>query len=426
MLPTRGPAQHAPLDSPKRVAVAVTGVGVVSPIGIGREQFWAALCAGVSGVRPFDAGTGCLPHVAAQVGRFASRQGSHLRRADPLSRTVVTAATQALADAGLDAAALAPARLAIVVGSAFGNVRQSVQYLERLFTKEPGLASPLLFPNLVLNAPASYTAMEVGSVGANLTVQQGEISGEQAVALGCDLIRAGRADVVLAGGGDEIAEIVVSAYRDYRALSGQRGGAEWCSPYDANRNGVVLGEGAAMLVLESAEHVRQRGAAALARIVDHVSFGMPAEPYDWPAHAGAAPARLQRFLAACVGREMESASLGIDLICGGANSSRRLDACELDVLGRLFGEAAAGVTLTSIKGAIGEFGTAGALTAVAASLALRNGVVPPLCHLRDPAPGALFRFAGRTGTTQALRRALMFGIARGGATSAIVLERAPQ
>ena len=403
-------------------AVAITGMGAVSPLGAGRDRFWHALCAGESGIAPL-AGTNGVPRLAARIVDFSPRdviRTAHLRRMDALSRSIVAASRLALADARLDDGAVPAERAGIVVGSAVGNLSESVQYLERLFAKGPALASPMMFPNLVLNAPASYAAMEIGYMGATLTVSAGEVSGEQAVVMGCELIRAGRADIVVAGGGDELNDAVLAAYRRWRALSSQRGGPEWCSPYDVDRNGVVLGEGAGMLVLESPAHAWRRGATVYAEIEDFVSFGVAAPTYDWPRHAPRAAERLRQFL----GRWPSPADgVGVDLVCGSANSSRRLDACELEVLGRLFGEAASGVMLTSIKGAVGEFGAAGALTAVAASLALHHGAVPPLCSLRSAPPDAPFRFAARTAAARPLGRALVFSMARGGATVALLLRR---
>jgi 3-oxoacyl-[acyl-carrier-protein] synthase II len=405
-----------------RQSVAVTGLGVISPIGIGRDAFWSALCAGKSGIAALATTDAPVPRLAARLPEFSSRdsiRSSHLRRADTLSRRIVCAARMALVDAGLPDA-LPPERMGIVVGSALGDVAESAQYLARLFTKGPSLVSPMTFPNLVLNAPASYAAMELGCTGANLTVSQGEISGEQAIALACDLIRAGRAEVVLAGGGDQFAEIVVAAYRDYRALSSQRGGAEWCSPYDVDRNGVILGEGAAMLVLESAAHARRRGATAYAELVDYVSFGVPAPAYDWPLRAPAAAARVRELVVRGLG---SSTDTGVDLVCGSANSSRRLDACEVDVLLRLFGEAAPRVALTSIKGAIGEFGAAGALSAATTCLALRDAIVPPLCNLRRAPTNAPFRFAAPRAEPRPMHTGLMLSMARGGGGIALLFRR---
>jgi 3-oxoacyl-[acyl-carrier-protein] synthase II len=404
-----------------RQSVAITGLGVISPIGIGRDAFWTALCAGRSGIAPLATADATLPRLAARLPEFSSREiirSSHLRRADPLSRSIVSAARLAFTDARLPD--VPPERMGVVVGSALGDVTESAQYLERLFTKGPSLVSPMMFPNLVLNAPASYAAMEFGCTGANLTVSQGEISGEQAIALGCDLIRAGRADVVLAGGGDQFAEILVAAYRDYRALSSQRGGAEWCSPYDVDRNGIILGEGAAMLVLESAEHACRRGATPYAELLDYVSFGVPAPAYDWPLRAPAAAARLRELIVRCLGSPTDT---GVDLVCGSANSSRRLDACEVDVLLRVFGEAAPRVALTSIKGAIGEFGAAGALSTVATCLALRDATVPPLCNLRRAPTNAPFRFAAPRAEPQLMQTALTLSMARGGGSIALLFRR---
>jgi len=402
--------------------IAVTGLGIVSPIGIGRQDFWEALCAGRSGIRARPNVAAGLPRLAAALPTFAARdfiRSPHLRRADPVSRTIVAAARLALADAQLTPESIGPERLGITVGSVLGDINESVEYLRRLFTKGAALVSPMMFPNLVLNAAASYTAMELGCTGANLTVSQGELSGEQAIAVGCDLIRAQRADVVLAGGGDTLSDVVTATYRRFRALSGQRGGTEWSSPYDAHRNGVVLGEGGAMLVLESTDAARARGATIYAEIVDHCSFGVAAPPYAWPRRAAAAAPRLRAFLERTL-----PAPAGVDLVCGSANSSRRLDGCEVDLLTRVFGEAAAGVALTSIKGAIGEFGAAGALTAVAACLAVHHRVVPPLCNFRRPDDGAPFRFAQRTAESRRIEQALILGIARGGATVAMHVRRA--
>ena len=407
--------------------VAVTGVGVISPIGVGRQAFWSALCEGRSGIVSL-AGADEVPRVAAPITDFSPGEwirSAHLRRMDKLSRWVVAAAQMALDDAGVRMDVVPPERVGVVVGSGIGNIGESVQYLERLFTKGPTLASPMMFPNLVLNAPASYTAMDVGCTGANLTVSQGEISGETAVALGCELVRNGRAEVVLAGGADELDAIVISAYRAYRALSSQRGGVEWSSPYDVERNGVVLGEGAAMLVLESATEAHRRGATVYAVIEDHFAGAVPSPTYDWPAHAAAAVAPLRRFLNAAEALRTTSGA-PVDLVCGGANSSRRLDACELEVLAGLFAETASSPTLTSIKGAIGEFAAAGALTAAAACLALYHGVVPPLCNLRQAPPTSPFQFAGRAGARRRLRGALVFSMARGGAMIALRLRRAEE
>jgi 3-oxoacyl-[acyl-carrier-protein] synthase II len=397
--------------------VAVTGIGVVSPIGIGRQAFWEALVAGESGIAPLERTDGRRgpPNLAARVRGFIAKDfisPSHLRRMDDLSRMVVAASRMALDDAGIDLGRLAPEDVGAVVGSALGDVAGSIAYLDRVFTRGPAAASPMAFPNLVLNAPASYVAMETGATGANFTVAQGEISGEQAILLGADLVRSGRARVVVAGGGDQFAEIVAHAYGAAHALSGQRGGREWCSPYDPGRNGIVLGEGAAMLLLEPLRQARERGAAVYAELEDGMLFTVPSPPYDWPAVAAPVSPPVRALLSGSA----------VDIVVGCANSSHRLDEYEIGFLEEVFRETDGGVEVTSIKGAVGEFGAAGAFATAAACLALGAQVVPPLCHLTEAPPSTRLRFAGRCVTTRALERALVCGFARGGSGVAILLR----
>lgn len=401
-------------DSRDRL-VAVTGVGIVSPIGVGRERFWAALCAGESGIAPiesFPVGTQ-PPRLAAEVRGFAARDfitSAHLRRMDKLSRMVVAASRMALDDTR---AHPPPERIGVVVGSALGDVSESAQHLERVFVKGPAAASPMAFPNLVLNAPASYVSMELGITGPNLTVSEAESTGEHALVLGCDLLRAGRADLVLAGGGDELSAILRDIFLQGRALSSQRGGPEWSSPYDIRRNGIVLGEGAAMLALESLEQARVRGAAVFATIEDSVTFSIPGPAYGWPVQASGAVPVLRSLIK----------DDPVDLICGAGNSTREYDRCELDLLGDVFGDAASRIWLTSIKGAVGEFGAAGALSAAAASLALHDQRVPPLCNLRELEPAFPFRVASQGAVDAPVRRVLLCAIGRGGGGAALVMRR---
>ena len=398
--------------------IAVTGLGMVSPIGFGRQQFWAALCAGQSAIAPIErfpvpaAG----PRLGAEVRNFAAREfiaSTHLRRMDNLSRMVVAASRMAIDDARLPLSRTPPERVGVVVGSVLGDISESAVYLERVFSKGPQAASPMLFPNLVLNAAASYVSMELGITGINLTVAQGETCGEQAILLACEQLRAGRAEVMLAGGGDELAAIVFESYRLARALSGQRGGTEWSSPYDAGRNGIVLGEGAAMLLLEPQARARTRGATVYALVEDHVMFGVPSRAYDWPATGLPALQPLRRL----VGTQP------VDLVYGAGNSSLQLDGCELEVFAALFGARAPDVSLTSLKGAVGHVGGAGALSAAAACLALHEQTVPPLCNLRTPARGACLRHAAPQARAHPIDRALVSGWARGGAGAALLLRK---
>lgn len=397
--------------------VAVTGVGIVSPLGIGRQAFWDALLAGKSAVRAGDDDAG--GHCVARVPDFAWRElvtSPIARRMDNLSRRFVAATRLALRDADCAPDDVAPGRLGIVAGSAYGNLDGTIEYLSKLFTKGPAMASPMLFPTLVLNAPAAHASMELGAVGSNLTVSQLEASGDLAVATGCDLIRRDRADVVIAAGGDELAKVLVDVYAGMRAIAAQRGGEAWSSPYDRDRSGIVPGEGVAALVLERPHRARARGARIFAEIVSDVSFGIPAPLYDWPDGPAWAGERLATWLAG-------AGVTGVDLVCGAANSSPRLDACELRLIADTLRASADAAVVTSIRGAVGEAAGGGAMSIAAACLAIAGQQVPPLCHLRQPAQGTSLRFAPRVGESRPVENVLSLALARGGAVCAHLLRK---
>ena len=398
--------------------VAVTGIGVVSPVGLGRVGFWSALVSGMSGIRRIPESVG-LPSIGAQMVEYIARDfiaTAQLRRMDKISRALVASVRMALDDASLGPETLPADRVGVAVGTALGNIDESVQYLHRLFEKGPALVSPMVFPNLVLNAAASYAAMESVSTGVNFTVSEGEVPAEQAIELAMEVLNSRGADVMLVGGVDEWSEIVIEAYRSMRALSGQQGGEEHCRPFDVRRNGIVLGEGAAAFVLESLEHARLRRRPVYAVIESALTFTIPAGPYVWPRFNERAVLKLQRWLESVLPR-----GAAVDFVMTNANGSRALDEFHLQLLARLFGESAAGMTLGSVRGAIGEFGAAGALSVAAACLALHEQAIVPFCQPVQPPAGVPFRFGAPGATARTLRRVLHLSVARGGLISAMLL-----
>jgi 3-oxoacyl-(acyl-carrier-protein) synthase len=418
---------------PEPPRVLVTGIGLVSPLGE-RATFWEGVCAGASAVAPasgFDSGA-APPRRAARARDWQPKahvKPALLRRMDRFSQMIVTACRTALADAAL---ALDPAlaeETGIVVGTAFGNLSESEQFLRGLLAKGPALANPLTFPNLVLNAPTGYVAIELGLHGPNFTVCRGEASGEGALALAYDTIASGQADVLLAGGADEIAPVLLHMYADLGLLSPQDGGREWSSPFDRRRNGFVVGEGAAMLVLERAERARARGARAYAELAGYATQSVPASPHDWPRPSDAAPAETARQLEALgwarPGGTPHPAG-ALDLIVSCANSTVALDGFEAANLAALLGEGASRALVTSVKGAIGEFGGAGAFGAAAAALALATGELPRLGALDEADPAFTLRFAapGVPAPGGGFRGALVSASPRGGACLTLYLRGA--
>lgn len=384
--------------------VVVTGIGIVSPLGHGAGAFWDALLAGTNGISAisaFDPGPGS-PRLAASVADFPAKE--HLpaalaRRMDRLSRMIGVACRMALLDAN---ALPAPSSLegsGVVVGSALGNMSETAQFLERVFDKGPALASPMIFPNLVLNAPASQVAIALGWTGPNLTVSEGELSGEAAFEAAVDLVREGRAEAVLAAAGDEIAPVVFRALKDFGYLSPRRGDREWSSPFDRAANGPVAGEAAAALLLERESAAIARGVHPRAVVVCIERRVLEAEsPYAWP--RSPAPFDLA----------------GVDVVVSGADSSPERDALELGLV------AESEAPVVSVKGALGEHGSAGMVNLAVAALALASERLPPMPNLEAPRVDRTPELS-RAGRSGPWRRAAVVGAARGGAVARIDLAR---
>ncbi len=400
--------------------IVVTGVGVVSPLG-SMPDFWDALRAGRSGIAPVanerDAVAGA-PRLEARARDWRARdhvRPALLRRMDRCSQMVVSACRMALADARLELAGEEAEAAGVVVGTAFGNLSESEDFVRGLFAKGPGLANPLTFPNLVLNSAAGYLAIELGLRGPNLTVVRGEASGEAALATAWDTLASGHAEVVLAGGCDELAPVLRRIYTDLGLLSPNDGGEEWSSPFDRRRNGIVMGEGAAMLVLETARHAAARGARVLAELAGWASESLAASPHDWPTPENAARADGTRRALATLGFD-PAAHAAATLVVSCADSSPRVDRVEAARIAALLGTATPRALVTSIKGAVGEFGAAGALAAVAAVLALHDGGFPRLASLGAPDADCPLTLAGPRATAPAtgFTHALVSATPRGG------------
>ncbi|HEY8516733.1 MAG TPA: beta-ketoacyl synthase N-terminal-like domain-containing protein [Candidatus Binatia bacterium] len=402
--------------------VVVSGIGVVSPLGTGRDAAWRAFAAGESGIRVLAEGddrlaTGVDPNPLPALGRagwvrgFRPREhvrSPHLRRMDWCSRMLVAAVRQAFADAALEPLAEdARPRTALVVGSAYGNQRETEIYLDRVLTNGLGAAQPMLFPNLVLNAAAGYAAIELGIEGPNLCVAEHEASGESAIAAAWDLLASDACDVVCAAGVDEMSNFLVDQLTRRRLLHPESMTEERRQRAERTGRGargrVVPGEGAAALVLERASHARARGRAASVELVAACVASAPASAYEFPRDADAAAARLL----AVAGLEPGS----VDGVVGGPTGIASRDAIEAAVRQRLAGSDASHVACCDFRRLVGDWNAAGALGAALAALALERGLLP----LGD---------AGEQVTSPAPRRLLVAGVARGGALVPLVFGRA--
>jgi 3-oxoacyl-[acyl-carrier-protein] synthase II len=397
-------------------AVLVTGVGAVCPLGTGKRSVWRSFAAGEGGVRTLagdderlERGADVSPVPegvrAGWVRGFHPREhvtSPQLRRMDWCSRMLVAAVRQAFDDAGLLplAEALRP-RTALVVGSCFGNQRESATYLQRVLTSGPATAQPLLFPNLVLNASAGYAAIELDVQGPNVCVAEHEASGEAALATALDLLASGACDVVCAAGVDELGSIQLQALADRRILDREALPEPQRARARDNARGVhgaiVPGEGAAALVLERAGDAADRGAAGYAVLAAARIGATPASPYGFPADAAAAAARLLALA--------DVPGPAVSAVLGGASGLVPRDALDAAVLHALASRTSVRPGYLPFRRLVGDWGAAGALGAVLGALALDAGALPGAPGCADP------------------QRLLLVGAAHGGVLLPVVLDR---
>ncbi|MCW2768256.1 MAG: 3-oxoacyl-[acyl-carrier-protein] synthase, partial [Nocardioides sp.] len=371
-----------------RTRVVVTGLGTTSPVGGDVPSTWDALVNGRSGVRLLtDDWAEEMPVKIA--GRVAVEPTEVLervkaRRLDRSSQFAMVAAMEAWRDAGLEGVELDNDRLGVAMASGIGGVTTLLDNYDILRAKGPRRVSPLAVPMLMPNAPAANISLYVGARAAVNTPVSACASGNEAIALAVDQIRLGRADVVVAGGTEAaIHPLPMAAFANMMALSKNTNDPTTVSrPWDTGRDGFVLGEGAGVLVLESEEHARARGARIYAEVL---GAGITADSHDiaQPDPAGRGGARaILRALA-----ESEIGPGDIRHINAHATSTPLGDIAEGLMIHATLGEHASDVIVTSTKSMTGHLlGGAGALESIATVLALHHRLVPPTINLDDLDP----------------------------------------
>jgi len=370
---------ETPVDDKGRTRVAITGLGVKSPAGSTVDGFWAQILAAeataAAEVRRFDAGD--LPvHFACEVRDFDPTEyfsAKEARRADRFTQLGFGAAADARRDAGDPLAD--PARCATVVGTGVGGIETLTDQLDVLRDKGPTRVSPFLVPMMMANANAGVIAMELGWTGPSVCIATACAAGTHAIGEGARLVRDGTADLVLAGGAEAaITPITLSAFHRMGALSTFDDPTRASRPFDARRDGFVIGEGAAFLVLEPLGRALERGADVYAEVTGYArtsdAYHITAPP---PGGEGAA---------ACMQGALDDAGIdqgAIGHVNAHGTSTPLNDAAEASAIRKVF---AISPPVTSIKGVTGHLiGAAGAVEAVASVLALRDELVPPTANV---------------------------------------------
>jgi 3-oxoacyl-[acyl-carrier-protein] synthase II len=369
-------------DARGRIRVAVTGLGVKTPAGTDLAAFWARLLSGRSTaatIERYDPSAlsvrfGCEVHDFDPTAYLGAKEA---RRVDRVTQLGVAAAADALEDAGPTGAD--PARSAVILGTGIGGLITLEEQVLIFSEKGAGRVSPFLVPMMMTNATAGTVAMQLGWTGPNLCISTACAASAHAIGEAARLIRDDTADVVMTGGSEScMTQVAISAFARMTALSGRNDDPEHASrPFDADRDGFVMGEGATALLLERWDRAVARGAHIYGELV---GYGRNADAYHITA-----PSPGGEGAAACMQLALDDAGLSSDAI-GHVNahgtSTPLNDAAEAEAIRKVFGQSTPPVTST--KGVTGHLvGAAGATEAVACLLAVRDGSVPPTANLQQ-------------------------------------------
>jgi 3-oxoacyl-[acyl-carrier-protein] synthase II len=404
--------------------VVISGIGIFSPIGIGRKDYWENLKQGRNGFKEitlFDT-TSYNVHIAGEISnfdpvKFLGKKG--LRTLDRSTRLVCSAAKLAIDDSDLKITDENTPSIGVSVGTTFGSLHSISQFDREGLIEGPRYVNPSHFPNTVLNSPASQISIRFNIKGFNTTISTGFCAGLDAVSYAIDFIKLNRADVVLAGGVEELCEETFLGFHNLGYLSGTNGSEPFCCPFDARRNGVILSEGAAVLILEDKESALRRGADILAVVLGcGNAFDPTADAYY--GHAG-------EGLKNAITLALSDASLSpkdIDFISAGANSTQGLDRMETQVIKNIFDDSAFHIPVSSIKSMLGEsFSSSGALSLTAAVGAIQKGFLPPTVNYQEKDPECDLDYVTNTARKKKINNVLIIASDPYGNNSAIVIGR---
>src|SRR5213594_2585907 len=420
------PALHATNGRPRRVVVS--GIGLVSPLGCGKEPNWENLIAGHSGIGPisrFDASV--LPaRIAGEVRDFDAEryvERKDLKKMDLFIRYALGAAHMAIEDSGLPSPLPAPERTGVIIGVGMGGMASLEESYEHFAARDIRRVSPFLIPRLIPNMAAGQVAMRFGARGPNYATTSACASGAHAVGEALVLIRDGRQDIMLAGGAEApICLLGVGGFSAMRALatSFNEEPGRASRPFDRRREGFVVAEGAGVLVLEELEHARRRGARIYAEVL---GYGATCDAYHMtqPAPEGEGAAQCMALALADAGVRPDE----IGYVNAHGTGTPYNDAAETRALHKVFGAHAARVAVSSTKSMTGHLlGAAGTVEAAYTVLALMRGVVPPTINLDEPDPACDLDYVPREARRMPVDAALSNSFGFGGTNVSLVFRRA--
>ena len=406
--------------------VVVTGMGLISPLGETVEVFWDRLLAGESGIRTasrfdcagFDVRIGGECH-EFDPHRYLDRR--EVKRLDRFAQFALAAAQEAVATSGLDFERMDPARTCVILGSGIGGLYELEQQHNRLRDRGPGKVSAFTIPKLMANAASANLSIRYGAQGMSVVVATACASATNAMGDALQLIRSDRADVVITGGSEAaLTQLGLAAFGAMKALSTRNDDPQHaCRPFDRDRDGFVLGEGAGILIFEELDRARRRGAPIVAEVI---GFGgsSDAEHLTQPSETGTGAAQAMRSA-------LSDAGLGpqdIDYINAHGTGTPLGDVAETVAIREVFGPSAAKLAVSSTKSSIGHLlGASGGVELVATTMGLKHGVAPPTINLENPDPQCDLDYVPNTPRDLPLRRAMNNSFGFGGHNACLVVAR---
>ncbi len=406
--------------------VVVTGMGLVTPLGLDVASSWDALIHGKSGIgritrfdpSPYETQIAGEVH-GFEPGRYMDRK--EVRRTDRFTQLAVGAATQALKDAKLETVP-DPERVGTAIATGVGGLETLIDQVVLMEQRGPSRLSPFLVPMLMANAASAQVSMQFGLKGPSLTHVSACASSSHAIGECGDIIRRGQADIMVTGGSEAaVLALAIGAFSTMHAMSRRNDDPQRASrPFDKDRDGFVLSEGAAVVILEEREHAVRRGVRIYGELV---GYGATADAYHItsPSPEGEGNARAMRMALDDAGLRPEQ----IDYLNAHGTSTQPNDREETSAIKQVFGDHAYKLMVSSTKSMTGHLlGAAGALEAIACLLALREGCIPPTINYTTPDPALDLDYVPNTARAKAIRTALSNSMGFGGHNASLIFTKA--
>jgi 3-oxoacyl-[acyl-carrier-protein] synthase II len=406
--------------------VVITGLGLVTPLGMERESVWASLLSGRSGIgriTKFDA-SAFPTRIAGEVRGFDPRRylsAKETLTTDPFLQYAVAAALMAMEDSRFSIAPHSALRTGVLVGSGRGGVTTNEKNLLAFMAKGLRAVSPHYTPMTLVNMASGFIAMKLGAKGPCLDVSTACATGTHAIGEAMKIIQRGDADVMIAGGTEAaLTPLVLAGFCQAKALSRRNDAPEKASrPFDRDRDGFVLAEGAGVIILEELKHAEQRGAGIYAELA---GYGLTSDAFHYtrPDPDGDGAARAMALALADAGMQPEE----IDYINAHGTSTVSNDAIETLAIKQAFGDHAKRLFVSSTKSMLGHMlGAAGAVEAAVTALAVHEGVIPPTINYETRDPACDLDYVPNRSREQAISAALTNSLGFGGTNGALVIRR---